>query len=187
MSGFNWEAFGNRNPEPSEIPEQDARSSAPRRPHDWGLLLEPGAGLSTDAMSGLIDEFLAAAEDAQAGAESVTADAWDRDHLAHITVNAVGVVVSTEFAPDAARRSSAETLAAAVTEAAQSAASAVQTAVEAQFSPILDGIEQLDDLTPAPPGTPAVDGLLSDAVARQRRLYNQHDTDRRHTRERKQR
>lgn len=177
MSGFNWEAFGPAGNEPSEgaalESDRGDRREQPRPSQNWDFVLGgDDAGLSTEAMSGQLEEFLAAARDAQSSAAAVTRDAWDSDHLVHITVNSAGVVISTRFDADALRRSSPRSLAAAVTEAAQAAASAAMSAVEDHLTPLLDGIDQLDETVPDSPGTPDVNALFDEARQNQRRLYH---------------
>lgn len=180
MSKFNWDAFGPVGGDPEA--EGDDRAAAQGTPgreastptqHDWDFLLGDDSGLTTEAMTAQLEEFLDAAKDAQTAAAAVTADAWDRDHLVHVTVNSVGVVTSTEFDADAMRRSSPRNLAAAVTEAAQAAAAAAQTAVANQLSPLLPGLDQLEDAVPVPPGAPDVNQFFDDLQSTQRRLYHE--------------
>lgn len=183
MSGFNWDAFGPVGDDPGSDADaagqgapasaSDGGGSPVQPPRDWDFLFRDDPGMTTEAMTGQLEEFLEAAKDAQSAAAAVTANAWDRDHLVHVTVNSVGVVIATEFATDALRRSSSTSLAAAVTEAAQTAASAAQTAVEKQLSPLIPGLNQLDEAVPAPPGTPDVNQLFEDARDAQRRLYHE--------------
>lgn len=173
MSRFNWDAYGPEDDDPTTSRRRGADAPARSAAGDWDFVLGGSdAGLSTEAMNSQIEDFLAAAEQAQEKAAAVTSDAWDRDHLVHVTVNSAGVVVSTEFDADAMRRSSTRSLAAAVTEAAQTAASRARAAVEEHLDPLLAGVTQLDEVAPDSPGTPDVNTLFEDARALQRRLYN---------------
>ena len=173
ISGFNWDAFGPAaDDDPREaVPDRDQTTGQPTR--DWDFLLGDDTGLTTEAMTAQLEEFLEAAKDAQSAAAAVTADAWDRDHLVHVTVNSAGVVISTEFDADALRRSSLASLATAVTEAAQAAAAAARTAVTDRLSPLLPGLDQLEDAVPVPPGAPDVNQFFDDLQATQRRLYHE--------------
>lgn len=173
MSGFNWNAYGPGEDEPSTSRRRGSEAPERSAAGDWDFVLGGNdAGLSTEAMSSQIEDFLAAAEQAQEKAAAVTSDAWDQDHLVHVTVNSAGVVVSTEFDADAMRRSTARRLAAAVTEAAQTAASRARAAVEEHLDPLLAGVTQLDEAAPDSPGTPDVNRLFEDARELQRRLYS---------------
>lgn len=176
MNRFNWDAYGPGQDDPADdgqVPTSASRQSDRRQSQNWDFVLGgDDSGLSTEAMSDQLEEFIHAARDAQAEAAAVTASAWDRDRLVRITVNSAGVVTATELDEDVLRRSSPRRLAAAVTEAAQTAASAAMTAVEERLEPLLSGMEHLDATVPDDPGTPDVNVLFDDARRTQRRLYH---------------
>lgn len=172
MSGFNWDPFGpdaGRDEMPYEA--EPSRDESPTF-SDWDFALAgDDSGISASAMNAQLEEFMAATLKAQEEATEVTASSWDQDRLVRVTVNSMGVVVDTEFASDAVRRSSSRSLAVAVTEAAQTAAARAHASVQEKFVSVAPGIDQLNELAPDDPGTPPINSMIDQARRFQQRMY----------------
>ncbi|AMU73864.1 YbaB/EbfC family nucleoid-associated protein [Mycobacteroides abscessus] len=87
-------------------------------------------GFDIEGMLADLQEFQESVARSTQGMALETADAWSRDEMTHVWVNAQGIVVQVEFDEDLFRSARPSEIAQSIVDASQAAASAVRERVQ---------------------------------------------------------